>query len=134
MEENNLKISLALCIRLEFNILIYKSKIPNFCEERTCNTFCMIALRKVVFRISDQVIRIIMLTRPCIVDPLTPHFYIVKLGFTDGIHKSIHNFLNFALKHRLWVLIRTACVLMIYVLSKNFKNYHFYNRVKIAVY
>ena len=23
-----------------------------------------------------------MLTRPCIVDTLTPHFYIVKLGFT----------------------------------------------------
>ena len=37
-------------------------------------------------------------------DPLTPHFYIVKLGFT-GVNII---FLFFALKHRLWVLVRTA--------------------------
>ena len=36
--------------------------------------------------------------------PLTPHFYIVKLGF----YRGIHYFLIFALKHRLWVLIRTC--------------------------
>ena len=42
----------------------------------------------------------IMLTCPCIVYPLTPHFYIVKLGYTY--------LLIFALKHRLWVLVRTA--------------------------
>ena len=34
----------------------------------------------------------------------TPHFYIVKLGFT-GVYLI---FLIFALKHRSWVLIRTA--------------------------
>ena len=50
------------------------------------------------------VLIIIMLTCPCNVDPLTPHFYIVKLGFTGGIHY----FLIFVLKHRLWVLVRTA--------------------------
>ena len=38
--------------------------------------------------------------------PLTPHLYIVKLGFTEGIHY----FLMFALKHRLWVGVRTASV------------------------
>ena len=38
--------------------------------------------------------------------PLTPHLYIVKLGFTEGIHY----FLIFALKHRLWVRVRTASV------------------------
>ena len=38
--------------------------------------------------------------------PLTPHLYIVKLGFTEGIHY----FLFFALKHRLWVRVRTASV------------------------
>ena len=42
--------------------------------------------------------------------PLTPHFYLVKVGFT-GVHII---FLIFALKHRLWVPI-------IYVLSKNMK-------------
>ena len=40
-----------------------------------------------------------MLTCPCNVDPLTPHFYIVKLGFT-GVYNF---FLIFALKHRLCV-------------------------------
>ena len=37
-------------------------------------------------------------------DPLIPHFYIVKLGFT-GIYII---FLISAQKHRLWVLVRTA--------------------------
>ena len=37
-------------------------------------------------------------------DPLKPHFYIVKLGFT-GVYII---FLISALKHRLWVLVRTA--------------------------
>ena len=53
-------------------------------------------------------------TCPCNVHPLTPHFYIVKLGFT-----GLHNFLIFALKHRLGVLVRIASVPTIYVLSKN---------------
>ena len=38
--------------------------------------------------------------------PLTPHLYIVKLGLREGIHY----FLIFALKHRLWVRVRTASV------------------------
>ena len=37
-------------------------------------------------------------------DPLKPHFYIVKLGFT-GVYIII---LITAQKHRLWVLVRTA--------------------------
>ena len=47
-----------------------------------------------------------MQTGPCIKDPVTPHFYIVKLGFTQ---RYIYVFI-FALKHRLWVLVRTASV------------------------
>ena len=38
------------------------------------------------------------------IDPLKPHFYIVKLGFT-GVYIM---FLISAQKHRLWVLVRTA--------------------------
>ena len=37
-------------------------------------------------------------------DPLKPHFYIVKLGFT-GVYII---FLILLKKHRLWVLVRTA--------------------------
>ena len=37
-------------------------------------------------------------------DPLKPHFYVVKLGFT-GVYII---FLISAQKHRLWVLVRTA--------------------------
>ena len=37
-------------------------------------------------------------------DPLKPHFYIVKLGFT----RVYIIFLISAQKHRLWVLVRTA--------------------------
>ena len=35
--------------------------------------------------------------------PLIPHFYIVKLGV-----QGYSFFLIFALKHRLWLLVRTA--------------------------
>ena len=37
-------------------------------------------------------------------DPLKPHFYIVKLGFT-GVYII---FLIFARKHRMWVFVRIA--------------------------
>ena len=43
-------------------------------------------------------------TRLYNVDPLQPHFYIAKVGFT-GVYI---NFLISAQKHRLWVLVRTA--------------------------
>ena len=48
--------------------------------------------------------KFIRITCPCDLYPLTPHFYIVKLGFT-GVYIF---FLIFALKHRLWVLVSTA--------------------------
>ena len=57
-------------------------------------------------------------------DPLKPHYYIVKLGFT-GVHII---FLISAQKHKLWVLFRTNSgrlflwVPTIYVLSRNMKN------------
>ena len=40
------------------------------------------------------------------INPLKPHFYIVKLGVCRGIPTCIS--LIFAPKHRLWVLVRTA--------------------------
>ena len=63
----------------------------------------------------------IMLTCPCNEDPLTPYFYIVKLGFT-----RIYIFLTFAIKHtcRLYVLVRSARVPTIYVLRKNKKKHY----------
>ena len=60
----------------------------------------------------------------CNFDPLKPHFYTVKLGFT-GVYIS---FLISAQTHRLWVLVRNASqrrfqrVPTIYVLSRNMKN------------
>ena len=49
-------------------------------------------------------LRNIRITCPCDLYPLTPHFYIAKLG----VYRGKHYFLIFALKHRLWVLVRTA--------------------------
>ena len=57
-------------------------------------------------------------------DPLKPHFYTVKLGFT-GV---CINFLISAQRHSLWVLVRAASqrrfqqVPTIYVLSRNMKT------------
>ena len=47
----------------------------------------------------------IMLTSPC--------------DSKIGVYMGIHSFLIFALKHRLWVLVRTASLPAIYVLSVN---------------
>ena len=51
------------------------------------------------------------ITKTCLYnfDPLKPHFYIVKLGFT-GVYII---FLISAQKHRLWVLVRTAFFLFL---------------------
>ena len=48
----------------------------------------------------------VIITKTCLynVDPLKPHFYIVKLGFT-GVYTI---FLISVQKYRLWVLVRTA--------------------------
>ena len=50
--------------------------------------------------------RVFLMTKTCLYnfDPLKPHFYIVKLGFT-GVYII---FLISVQKHRLWVLVRTA--------------------------
>ena len=65
-----------------------------------------------------------LITKTCLYnfDPLKPHFYIVKLGFT-----GVYIFHISAQKHRLWVLVRTASpVPTIYVLSRNMKNIIFF--------
>ena len=60
-------------------------------------------------------------TKTCLynVEPLKPHFHILKLGLT-GVYII---FLISAQKHRLWVLVRTASLVpTIYVLSRNLEN------------
>ena len=65
------------------------------------------------------------ITKTCLYnfDPIKPHFYIVKLGFT-GVYII---FLISAQRHRLWVLVRTA--------SSSFspENFHFWV-VKFSIY
>ena len=54
--------------------------------------------------LSKAHLRNIRKTRLYNFDPLKPHFYIVKVGFT----RVYIIFLISAQKHRLWVLVRTA--------------------------
>ena len=78
---------------------------------------------------------LIMLTSPCNVDPLSPHFYIVNMGFTWMYIISLF----FALKQRAWVLVSEAVLTCTNDLSfeqklkkkyHNFssENFRFYNR------
>ena len=60
----------------------------------------LISIRKVQHVVQEC----IMKTRLYNFDPLKPHFYIVKLGFT-GVYVI---FLISAQKYRLWVPVRTA--------------------------
>ena len=77
----------------------------------------------------------IRITCPCNVHPLTTHFYYSKIG----VYRGKHYFLIFALKHRLWVLVRTASlgrfsrVPTIYVLSKIMKIVKIF-QLKIVIY
>ena len=60
----------------------------------------------VEYTLLDQVISNEHIEKICLYnfDPLKPHFYIVKLGFT-GVYII---FLISAQEHRLWVHVRTA--------------------------
>ena len=75
-----------------------------------------------------RMLKFITKTRLYTFDPLKPHFYIVKLGFT-GVYIIL---LISAQKHRLWVFVRTASARRfkraptIYVLSRNIKNIWFF--------
>ena len=62
--------------------------------------------RSKVFLMSQRRRNDAFITKTCLynTDPLIPHFYIVKLGFS-GVYII---FLISAQKHRLWVLVRTA--------------------------
>ena len=45
----------------------------------------------------------IMITHPCKLYPFR-----CQLNIVTGVYRGIHYFLIFALKHRLWALVRTA--------------------------
>ena len=68
---------------------------------------------------------IITKTSPCNVDPITPHFYVVKLGFA----RVYIFFFTFASKNRLWVLVSIT----VNVLSKTKKKYHLKINIFTAV-
>ena len=104
------------------NWYFFSATFKTFCfwnshvEFKTVHTTC--AFRGIILLFT------ITKTRLFNFDPLKPHFYIVKLGFT-GVYII---FLISAHKHRLWVHVRTASlrrfqrVPTIYVWSRNTKN------------
>ena len=70
------------------------------------------------FYIVSPVAQSYSITKTCLYnfDPLKPHFYIVKLGFT-GVFII---FLISTQKHRLWVLVRTASPILAYLILVHF--------------
>ena len=83
-------------------IFVFLSDRKNFAVSQkgvrinNCKLICVRAIEVWLY--------IITKTRLYHFDPLKPHFYIVKLGFT-GVYII---FLIFAQKHRLWVRVRTV--------------------------
>ena len=67
---------------------------------------CVFCLKVLLHVCEQQRLSFIMKTYLYNFDPLKPHFYTVKLGFT-GVYII---FLISDQKHRLWVLVRTASV------------------------
>ena len=77
---------------------------------------------------------VIRIAHPCVYTPYTPLLY-----SKTGVYRCIHYFLIFALKHKLWVLVRTASSgsnvypqyiflsqIMKIVKKKSIENCHFY--------
>ena len=62
----------------------------------------------------DHLLFCIMLTHPCNLGPLTPHFYKVKLGFT-----GVYYFSNISLKHRFFLCVYSLEPPLMRTLSKN---------------
>ena len=75
-----------------------ESKDPDQAVHPPCQIFWCLSVRSSVSK------KFITKTRLYSFDPLKPHFYIVKLGFT----LVYIIFLISTQKHRLWVLVRTA--------------------------
>ena len=107
-------------------------------RRQQCKTFivckygCVLVMYKptsfLFAHVCERFFFFILETCPCNEHPLTPNFYLGRLGFT----RVLDYFLIFALKHRSWVLVRTASarrfkrVPTIYVLSKNKINITFF--------
>ena len=93
-----------------FLIQLKNERLTEFWQAVRCQTFMIIHVNT-TYQFSkhflDKIcifLRNITKTRLHNFDPLKPHFYIVKPGFT-GVYII---FLISAQKHRLWVLVRTA--------------------------
>ena len=68
------------------------------------NIFRVIMVKGLLIQITFKLLCVVI-TKTYLynIDPLKPHFYIVKLGL-----QGYTLFFLFLLKHRLWVLVRTA--------------------------
>ena len=89
------------------HIFIEKMLLLTFAPKEDSNQPAYPRIVNSVFVVSMKTFYILgYITKTCLYnfDPLKPHFYIVKLGFT-GVYII---FLISAQIHRLWVLVRTA--------------------------
>ena len=82
-----------------------------------------------------RLLQVIFITKTCLhnFDPLKPHFYIVKLGYT-GVYII---FLIFAQKLRLMVLVRTEAILTSthnLCFEQIYENYHFFFLWQFSVF
>ena len=88
--------------------------------------------RRVYLLLAKACTQVLVNHYPYNFDPLKPHFYIVKLGFTEVY---IHYFPYFCSKHRLWYSLEPPRRVLqsmfstIYVLSRNTKNISFLSEI-----
>ena len=90
------------------NIEIIKTEIKNKkgLNKILCSLIIFIKIIHTIMKVISALISLVIITKTYLYnfDPLKPHFYIVKLGFT-GVYII---FLISAQKHRFRVLVRTA--------------------------
>ena len=90
--------------QVELDFQIYQNGLSDPIENRNIN--CTTMRYDETFSTTRHLTLTAVIRKTCVYnfDPLKPHSYIVKLGFT-GVYII---FLISAQKHKLWVLVRTA--------------------------
>ena len=87
---------------------------------------------------NEDLVSVLIIMRTCPCNISFPYFLMVKMGYTGGVH----HVLIFALKHRLWVLVRTAslcthnlCFEQKYEndINKSTENCNFYSCEKCSI-
>ena len=76
------KAKISMCIPVQLNKHHLDRITPHLIRDISDDSYLVSAATQAGLCLTHDLRPYIMITYPCVLYPLTPHFYIVKLGFT----------------------------------------------------